>query len=252
MLQSVASLQGYRILAQDGVVGKVQDFCVDDRTWTVRYLVVDTGRILPGRRVLLSPAVIGGVDWPAKVLAVQVTVAQVKESPPIDEDAPVSRRHEAELAHHFGWPATWPPPTVPVGPPVPPAIAEPSLRRDRPTGPPGEPAGGDPHLRSVQEVRGYGIHARDGAIGHVEDFILDDETWALRYLVVDTRDWLPGKKVLVATAWIAGVRWADRAVTLDLTRQSVQDSPAYDPAAPVNRRLEERLYDYYGRPRSWK
>ena len=60
----------------------------------------------------------------------------------------------------------------------------------------------DVHLRSANKVTGYRIGATDGDIGHVEDFIIDDETWEIRYMVVDTQNWWPGKKVLVAPQWI--------------------------------------------------
>jgi hypothetical protein len=107
---------------------------------------------------------------------------------------------------------------------------------------------GDRHLQSARDVMGYRIAATDGEIGHVDDFIVDDETWALRYMVVDTRNWLPGRKVLVATEWIREVRWTDASAVVDLTREAVRSSPEFDPAAPINREVEVQLYDYYGRP----
>jgi hypothetical protein len=110
---------------------------------------------------------------------------------------------------------------------------------------------GDPHLRSVGEVAGYHIEASDGEIGHIEDFIFDDETWKIRYVVVDTKNWLPGRKVLVSPLWVEDVSWRKRRVRVDLTQEEIKSSPEYDPTAPVNRQYEERLYDYYGRPRYW-
>jgi hypothetical protein len=107
------------------------------------------------------------------------------------------------------------------------------------------------HLRSTREVIGYHIQARDGEIGHVEDFIADDQTWAIQYMVVDTRNWLPGRKVLIAPAWIEKVDWLERLVHVDLLRETIQNSPEFDPSAPVNRAYEVRLYDYYGRPKYW-
>jgi hypothetical protein len=110
---------------------------------------------------------------------------------------------------------------------------------------------GDPHLRSTQEVLGYYIHASDGDLGHVEDFIVDDDNWTIRYMVVDTRNWLPGKKVLVAPEWITEVSWGESKVYVDLTQDAIKDSPEYDPTETVNRLYEERLYDFYGRPKYW-
>jgi hypothetical protein len=109
----------------------------------------------------------------------------------------------------------------------------------------------DPHLRSTREVIGYHIQARDGEIGHVEDLIVEDETWFIRYLVIDTRNWLPGRKVLVAPAWAEQISWIHRKVYLDLGRESIKNSPEFDPSIPVNREYEVQLYDFYGRPYYW-
>ena len=109
----------------------------------------------------------------------------------------------------------------------------------------------DKHLRSMDEVIGYHIQTLDGWLGHVADFIINDETWTIRYIVVDTRNWLPGKKVLLSPNWIDATNWAQRKVHLDVTSQQVRDCPEYDPAAPVNREYEARLYDFYGRPKYW-
>lgn len=109
----------------------------------------------------------------------------------------------------------------------------------------------DPHLRSTREVIGYHIQANDGGIGHVDDFIAGGEDWVIRYMIVDTRNWLPGRKVLVAPTWVKRVDWAKRDVYVDLSRETIENSPEFDPSAPVNREYELRLYDYYGRPRYW-
>ena len=113
-------------------------------------------------------------------------------------------------------------------------------------------AGGDPHLRSVREVSGYHLAATDGELGHVEDFILDDETWSIRYVVIDTRNWLPGRQVLISPSWVREVDWGLRKVSVDMTKQQVKDSPEYDPKMPINREYEARLYDFYGRTRYWQ
>jgi hypothetical protein len=109
----------------------------------------------------------------------------------------------------------------------------------------------DPHLRSAEEVRGYHIQATDHEIGHVEDYIVDDVSWSIRYMVVDTRNWLPGKKVIISPSWIGFVDWCNRSVEVLLTREEVKESPEYDPLTPVNREYEVRLYDFYGRPKYW-
>jgi hypothetical protein len=111
---------------------------------------------------------------------------------------------------------------------------------------------GDPHLRSAKEVTGYRIHANDGEIGHVEDFIVDDQTWTLRYMIIDTSNWLPGsRKVLVSPTWIDSVDWLENKVDMDLTVDQIKQGPEYDPSEPINRTHEVRLYDFYGRPKYW-
>jgi hypothetical protein len=240
MLRSIESLVGYTLRARDGEIGQVHDFYFDDQTWIVRYLVADTGNWLVGRRVLISPFALRQPDWAGQAFPVNLTKEQVKASPPIDTDKPVSRQMEEELHLHYGWPPYWGAAEGLVAAQMMAQATEQAAGRE-----------GDPHLRSVREVSGYRIQARDGEIGHVEDFIAKDETWTIRYMVVDTRNWLPGKKVLVAPTWIDEVDWARESVHVGLLRETIQNSPEYDPSLPVNREYEVRLYDYYGRPKYW-
>ncbi len=241
MLRSMKSVFGYHIQATDGSIGRVHDFYFDDASWTARYLVADTGKWLPGRRVLLSPAALDEPAWETATLPVRLTRQQIQNSPDVSTDEPVSRQKEMELSQYYTWPIYWGAPEI--GPAmVPPPVAE---------HPPAEKQHGDPHLRSAREVIGYTVHARDGEIGHVEDFISDDKSWILRYLVTDTGKWVAGKKVLIAPQWVSTIRWEDQAIHVDLDREGVRNSPPYDPHEPVNREHEIRLYDYYGRPRYW-
>lgn len=245
MLRSMKELRGYKIRAKDGDIGKVVEFYFDDKGWTIRYLVADTGNWLPGRQVLIAPAAFHGQpDWKSETFPVILTKEMIKESPHISTDRPVSRQKELKLNRYYGWPIYWSlnPEGIPVGE-LP--VAESGI-------PPTEEPEGDSHLRSSREVIGYHIQAKDGEIGHVDDFIVDDENWIIRYMIVDTRNWLPGKKVLVSPHWIEEVNWAEAKVHVDLTREKIKDSPEYDPAASVNREYEEILYDYYGRPKYWK
>ena len=100
-------------------------------------------------------------------------------------------------------------------------------------------------------MSGYHIAATDGDIGHVQDFLVDDATWAIHYLVVDTSNWWFGKKVLVSPEWIDRVDWADAKVYVGVTREQIRKSPEYDPSDPVERDYEPRLHDHYGRPSYW-
>jgi hypothetical protein len=241
MLRNLSGLQGYTIGAADDELGKVRDFFFDDTYWVVRYIVVDTGGWLRDRRVLLSPQAVYRADWANKTLHVELTARQVENSPRIEADRPVSKKVEAELVKYFNWPAYW---DVQNLPPEGAKEIERQVTK--------EPRGlDDSDLRSTEEVSGYSIAALDGSIGHVEDFIIDDGGWGIRYMAVDTRNWLPGRKVLVAPQWIDRVSWAERQVYVYLSQAAVKNSPEYDPSAPVNRQYEAKLYDYYGRPKYW-
>ncbi|MGC9358589.1 MAG: PRC-barrel domain-containing protein [Anaerolineae bacterium] len=248
MLRSVEDLLGYRVRGTDGDLGTVHDFYFDDQNWIIRYLVVDLGGFLSTRRVLLSTVPLGCPQAEGKVFPVLLTQDQVEQSPPVDVEQPVSRQMEEELHAHYGWSPYWrlSTPALSGGAlAVTESLSEPDKEGEEPT------RRNDPHLRSIREVRGYHIQAIDGEIGHVEDFITDDESWNLRYMVVDTRNWLPGRKVLVAPAWISDVNWVTRKVYVDLKREVIEKSPEFQPERPINREYEVRLYDYYGRPSYW-
>jgi hypothetical protein len=242
MLRSLKEIMKYRIAAIDGEIGSAKDFYFDDHTWAIRYLVADTGHWLTGRQVLLSPVAIASSDWSARQLHVNLSKDQIEKSPGIEADRPVSRQMEYELGSHFGWPIYWGGPVTPARP-VPATAASGVMETDR--------REGDPSLHSVHDVRGYHIEASDGSIGHVDDFIATDEDWVIRYMIVDTRNWLPGRKVLVAPWMVQAILSQDRKVQVDLTQEQIKGSPKYDPATAVNREYEAMYYDYYGRPAYW-
>lgn len=261
MLLKAKALQRHQIVARDGAIGHVDDFYFDDHAWTVRYLVVDTGGWLTGRKVLLSPTVVQRHDHESRQFHVDLTQEQVKSSPGSETDQPVSRQHEVALQTHYGWPAYWgtgafgagayPTPLGAgvVAPVALPAAAEPLTS---PRGETEEPKG-DPHLRSIHEARGYSIDATDGKIGHLEDFLIHPASWKIRYFVVDTRNWWPGRHVIVSTSWITRVSWTDQAVHVDLSQAAIKGSPEYDASQPLSREYVERLHTHYQRPHdeSW-
>jgi len=249
MLRGVNDLRYYTIQATDGEIGSVHDVFFDDEFWILRYLVVDTARWLPGRKVLLTPGVLGTPNWKQHLLPVALTREQVKNSPDIDSDKPVSRQHEVELHSYYGWPYYWgmPGATLPMGMEAPLPEALPPLAGERQ-----EKAHGDPHLRSARELRGYHIQASDGEIGHVDDFLVDDETWEIRYMVAATRNWLPARKVLISPHWLIGhISWAGRKVNVIMTQESIKNSPTYDASAPPSREYETELHQHYGRSGYW-
>ncbi len=246
MLQSIKHFAGFSVPATDGEIGKVYDFYFDDSSWIVRYLVLEQGKWLPGRRVLLSPVTFGQADGEKKILPVLLNKKQIEKSPSITWDEPVSRQKEKELVEHYDWPIYWPSPSLSMQYNIP--LAKKLAEDDKAE----SSSEGDPNLRSIREVSGYHIQASDGEIGHVEDFIVDDDDWHIRYLVIDTKNWLPGKKVLVSPLWVDSIDWEKKKVFMAISRETVKDSPEYDPSQPVNRVYEERLYDFYGRPKYWK
>lgn len=246
MLRSANELRGYVLQAQDGEIGRSKDFLFDDQAWTIRYLVADTARWLPGRKVLISPISLETPDWATHRFPVKLTRSQIQSAPELHEDAPVSRQYETKYYGHFGWPVYWGGPSAWGAWEYPAPLFE--------AGKPGETpqtATGDEHLRSVQEVATYNIHATDGDIGSVHDAILDDRSWTIRFWVIDTRKWWPGRKVLIAPDWIEKVSWLDRKVSVNLSRDQLKSSPTFDPNEPVNREYEKRLFDFYGRPYPW-
>jgi hypothetical protein len=248
MLRSVNELYNYVLSAKDGQIGRCKDLLFDDRWWTIRYMVADTGKWLPGRKVLISPISLGEPDWPSRLFSIRLTKQQIEGAPPLDSNAPVGRQHEISWNRHYGWSHYWDGVHTWGIAGSPGALYGEKVKESEEN----DGNSGDDNLRSTIEVKGYRIQAVDDEIGHVEDFIVDDEKWTIRYMVVDTRNWLPGgEKVLVSPGWIAAISWAERRVSVDLTREQVKNSPEYDPSIPVNRTYETRLYDFYGRPTYW-
>ncbi len=251
MLLAVSALKGYAIEASDGGIGTVSDVLFDDQSWKLRWLVVDAGTWLSGRKVLIHPSAIRHADYERQELPVTLTKAQVEGSPGILQDQPVSRQMESQLHDYYQWDPYWGNGIFGAG-----AIASPlapspyfggaAVREaDRAES---DTDSGDPHLRSVAAVTGYHIHATDGEIGHVENFMIDDASWGIRYLVVDTRNWWPGKHVLMSPYAVREIDWSERQIRLDVTRSQVKGSPPWDPMDMIDQAHEKRLHSYYGWP----
>lgn len=245
MLTKAKDLTGYALEGKDGEIGKVKDFYFDDRHWAVRYLVAETGTWLTERKVLLSPYSLLKVDTDKKRVVVELTKKQIEDSPALSTDKPVSAQFEASYYNYYGWPIYWQGSYAWGNYPM--IVREPR-KRDEP-----DTVGKewDPHLRSANEVRGYHIQAQDGEIGHVYDYVIDDETWAIAYLVVDTKNWLPGRTVLISPKWIESVNWEDARVRINLTRDAIKRSPEYSEKVLLDRVYEEKLHGHYSREGYW-
>jgi uncharacterized protein YrrD len=246
MLSKAKTLQGYKLDSRDGEIGKVKEFYFDDRHWTIRYLVADTGTWLTDRQVLISPYALLAVNKEEQHISIDLTKKQIEESPSLNSDKPVSRQFEEAYYGYYGWPMYWGGPYT--------WGYYPYIVRDREKwkeATRAEKASWDPHLRSTHDVSGYHIQADDGEIGHVEDFIIDDETWAIRYLIIDTQNWWPGKKVLVSPQWIERVSWSELKVFVNLTRETIKQSPEYTEGSLLTRDYETALHRHYNRQGYW-
>jgi hypothetical protein len=249
MLRKASAIDGYAIAARDGRIGTVNDILFDDVSWLVRWLVVDTGKWLSGRKVLLPPSVLGQLDPRGREFAVSLIMQQVKDSPDIDTERPVSRQIETNIYDYYGWHPYWGAGrfmggygygggAMPVSP-----VPDSKLLEEDIAG--AQRGNDDPHLRTIKAVTGYHIHANDGEIGHIEDFLIEEADWSIQYLVVDTQNWWPGKRVLISPRSVREIDWTDNLVNLNVDRQRVKDSPVYNASTTVDRAYEKNFRGHY-------
>jgi uncharacterized protein YrrD len=238
-LHSIENIFDFAIAAKDGDIGRIKDVYFDDHEWTIRHLVVDTGGWLTGRKVLVPPNAVMKIGRGEKKAFVDLTRQQVQNSPDIDTDVPVGRQHEKVLSDYYGYPYYWNGPYL-WGYAVLPGLIEPGIDRSLWEDPERqalerkehERANANPHLRSGKEVIGYDIHAVDDTFGHVEDLLFDEDNWKIELLAVDTRDWWPGKSVMISPDCIDRISWDDKSIVVKVTREQVEHSPEYDPDRP--------------------
>jgi len=221
MLFSAKEFIGSKPEGRDGSIGSVNDLYFDHRTWEVRYIVVDTGNWLPGRKVLIIPKAIGSYRPGLSVVQVNLSTEEIRNSPPIELAEPVSRVAEALLHSHFGWMPYW---ADPLAPPPPPTFV--ASHDDRVQA---EHDASRNILRSFNEVKGYHIHSTDGDIGHVSDFVIGED-WKIDGLAVDTSNWLGGASVVIPSSSVTGISWADAQVLVGLSQQQIKDATLYEKA----------------------
>ncbi len=243
MLHSAKKLDGMKIIAKDGDAGRIEDVYFDDEKWVVRHLQVDTGGWLTGRKVLVSPFAVTGIDWEHERIHINLTRQQIQDGPGMDSHKPISRQHEEDMYRHFGYPYYWTGPYLWGYTVLPALVAEQPLEDAQRQNIREEMAnqGNDIHLRSCDEVSGYNIHATDDTIGHVDDFLFDEEDWSIRLMVVDTRNWWPGKHVMIPPQRVSYVSWEEKEVFVNVTRADIESSPEYDEDAPPG----EMQHDLY-------
>ena len=254
MLQDAKKFKSMKVLGTDGVCGHIRDIYFDDDKWTLRYFLLDTGKWLPGQLVLISPLAIDEIDFKNKILEVNLSREQINKSPNPSEHVPISRQMEEALADYYDYPHYWP------GSGIWPAVGYDLAyyasfknrgRQEQEFHPSNKIIKKDQHLRTVNELRGYSIEALDGRIGHIQDFILDDETWELRYLVIDTVSWWPSKIVILPPHWVTKIDWTEHKFIIKLEKDKIKNSPIYS-EENLDRDYEINLYNYYQEPKYWE
>lgn len=249
MLRRFQDIKGAKVQANDGDVGTVNDFFFDDETWTVRYLALDTG-IWLGRVVVIPVAAVGAPDWNGNTLPINLLREEIENAPDVFDVQKLTRQLEADVHAYYGYPHYWGGPELWAWAGRPAALASPPPPEYIPS-----PGVLDPLITSVfgsSEVSGYHIHAQDGEIGHIDDFVIDDETWSIRYLQLDTSNWIGGKTVLLGAPWVGRIDVETGLVHAGLKRDQIEQAPEFDPKRPIDREFEQRLHYHYGQAGYWE
>jgi hypothetical protein len=219
MTQNITELYGTRLAALDGDIGHIVDFYFDDQTWVIRYVVAEMGSWLVGRRVLLSPHAFSPDYVATKPLPVNLTRAQIENSPLIDSKLPVSRQYEIKYYHYYGWPKywegswTWGVGSYPVLlPPAAPDPAAPQHEHDQ----------DENHLRSTRAVVGYSVDTFDGTIGELAGFTSDPKSWAIHAAIVKTGHWHSSKEILVSPVQIDAISYREKKLFVNLTKEDIE------------------------------
>jgi hypothetical protein len=242
-LQMARALEGRALQAADGGIGSLETFCFDALSWVIRYLIVNTGDWLGGRRVLVPPLAIDDTSVHEPIINVELTRRQIAGSPPLDAGRPILRAYEVRYYTYYNWPPYWEVDPlaglllsqVPVSPEL--VTGESTSSRYR-----------ESHLHRSTELYGCEAVARDGVTGKVRGLVIDLRYWSLRYLMIATHDNMSARNVLLDTAWINHVNWKDRRVNVDLQRAAVVSAPDFNPAGGISREYESQLLEHYGPP----
>lgn len=225
MLISAKKLQGYQLQATDGEVGAIDDLLFDDQVWHIRFLVARLQKMLPwSEKVLINPLYLNKPDSAQHVLNVDLNQQSIRKSPPLSSSKPVSLREKERVFKSYGYADYWS--TADLGAAMPhsaPLIDEIRQEEDN------QVSSDQAHLRSCRAVSGYHIHTLDGGIGHVDDFIIDAEHWTCAYLLVNTRNWLPGgRDVLISRDAVDAISWHKHQVKLTISTETIKRAPHFD------------------------
>lgn len=239
MRYDMERLRGLNVLARDGEIGTIDDIYFEDDSWIVRYLVVDTGGWLTGRKVLVSPHAVLEVAAGEDAVRLGLTQDQVRNSPDFDSARPVSRQFETAFYGYYGYPFYWTGPYLWGSTPYPGVAAgeapQGTVSREVEEIKAKRREAEDPHLRSAVEVAGYYVEATDGAIGHIESFLVDERSWRVTGIVVDTKNWWPGKHVVIPPSEIDRIDWQEHRVYVNASKARIQSAPEYQAEASAAR-----------------
>lgn len=210
MLLSLKQLYEKKLAASDSDIGHVKDFYFNDQQWAIRYVVADTGSWLSGRLVLIPAIAFGSLRQGADCLLVNLTRQQIENSPAIESHKPVSLQYQAywdgvETWGMGGFPEALPPPHII----------------------PSESRGDVLHLQSTQALTGYPIQTSEGAIGHVIDFVMDDRSWTICHLVVETGHWYSHKEIVISPKHIDRIGYEESKVFVNVTKEAILEAPQY-------------------------
>ncbi len=245
MLRSAKDIHNYRITAEDGEIGKSLEFFFDDRKWIIQYFIADTGVWLKNHKIIISPSLLLEPDWAKHEFPVKITREWVSSSPELEEDAPVSLQKKREMGGYDGKPSYLLTNDIYA------SVREKQGVENTDKKKPRKKVADFPFLRSTDGIEGYTIKATNGDIGKIEDFIIDDEKWVIRFLVVNTGGGIKGskgKRVLISPEWIIRFEPEKHTARINLPRERIAGAPEYDPHHAVNLEMENRVYEYYGSP----
>lgn len=245
MKRALKELLGYVIKANDGTKGTVKDFFFDEESWTIRYMVADLGKFLPGKKVLIPRVFLDKSDWERGHFQVLMTKKDIENCPPRNEHLPVSRAYEALLHEHYQldyyWPIAYGGAVGTVGmlrPPTPVRLTNDIVKEEDM----------NTNLRSFNEVHGYEVECLDKKKGHIKNFVFDDKNWQVVYVVVDISNWYSrSKNVMIAVNWIDKINYTEQSISINQSSEMLEEAPEFDPSEPVNEAYERQLLDYYGR-----
>lgn len=263
-MRELSTLLGMQVKSAKGEnMGKVKDILYDDREWTSRYLVVDTGGLFKRNEILISPIVVSDIHSDDGI-TLRMHHEEIEDSPKLESRLPISRQMEKTYVSYFGWPTYWVTPLSVEGvPPISrpehgkgwrdPAQPEKSSiqiseQREKKARSSGQI---EANLRSFNELLGYEVSSLDEGFGKVDDILQEEDSWKIRYFSIKTRKWLPSKSVLLAIEWVDQISWTHESIQVSLPSKQIKDSPSYTSASKLTRSQEKALYRHYGREGYW-